>query len=54
MNPFIPYEKCSKKEQRRRNAEKRGDWGAVNPVTRVADTDAKRYRRREKHPKKAW
>lgn len=34
MEKFIPYEKLSKKQQRERNKQKRGSWGAVNPVTR--------------------
>lgn len=34
MEKFIPYEKLSKKEKRRRDAAKRGTWGTLNPVTR--------------------
>ena len=34
MDKFIPYEKLSKKAQRERNQQRRGSWGAVNPVTR--------------------
>ncbi len=34
MEKFIPYEKLSKKEKRKRNAAKRSTWGALNPVTR--------------------
>ena len=34
MEKFIPYEKLSKKEKRRRNAMLRNTWGALNPVTR--------------------
>ena len=34
MEKFIPYEKLSKKEKRRRDAMQRGTWGALNPVTR--------------------
>lgn len=34
MEKFIPYEKLSKKEQKKRNAARRGSWGAVNPITR--------------------
>lgn len=34
MEKFIPYEKLSKKEQRARNALRRGSWGGINPVTR--------------------
>lgn len=52
MKQFVPFEKCSKKEQKRRNALRRKDWGGVDPVTKVAETNAKRYRRKEKHPKR--
>ena len=34
MNKFIPYEKLSKKERRRLDAQKRGSWGGLDPVTR--------------------
>lgn len=34
MEKYIPYEKLSKKEQKKLNARKRGTWGDVNPVTR--------------------
>ena len=34
MEKFIPYEKLSKKEKRRRDALRRGTGGALNPVTR--------------------
>lgn len=34
MEKFVPYEKLSKKEQRKRNAQKRGTWYGLNPVTR--------------------
>lgn len=34
MEKFIPYEKLSKKEKRRRDAMQRGTWGVLNPVTR--------------------
>ena len=35
MEKFIPYEKLSKKEQKKINAARRGSWGEVNPVTRT-------------------
>ncbi len=34
MEKWIPFEKLSKKEQRRRSQQKRGNWGGLNPVTR--------------------
>ena len=34
MEKFIAYEKLSKKKKRELNAQRRGSWGGVNPVTR--------------------
>lgn len=34
MEKYVPYEKLSKKKQREINAQKRGSWGSINPVTR--------------------
>lgn len=34
MEKFIPYEKLSRKEQRKRNAARRNTWGDLNPATR--------------------
>ena len=34
MSKFIPYQKLPKKQQRAMDREKRGSWGAVQPVTR--------------------
>ena len=41
---FVPYEKLSKKEKRKLDAEKRGSWGSVNPVTRVPE-NSRAYKR---------
>ena len=46
MEKFIPYEKLSKKEQRKRDAEGRTTWGALNPVTRKP-VNSKAYNRRK-------
>ena len=46
MEKFIPYEKLSKKEKRRLDAEKRGTWGSMNPVTRKPQ-NSKAYNRRK-------
>jgi hypothetical protein len=34
MEKFIPFEKLSKKEQRKINNARRNTWGPLNPVTR--------------------
>ncbi|HNW87729.1 MAG TPA: hypothetical protein PLP25_10050 [Candidatus Limiplasma sp.] len=34
MSKFIPYQKLPKKQQRAMDREKRGTWGAVQPITR--------------------
>lgn len=46
MEKFIPYEKLSKKEQRRRSAQQRGSWQGLCPVTRRAE-NPKAYNRRK-------
>ena len=46
MEKFIPYEKLSKKEQRKRDAQKRGSWQGLCPVTRRAE-NPKAYNRRK-------
>ena len=46
MEKFIPYEKLSKKEQRKRNAKGRTTWGTLNPVTRKPE-NSKAYDRRK-------
>ena len=50
MKRFISTDKLSKKEQKKLNAVGRGSWNGVNPVTRVADTDKRRYKRKAKYP----
>ncbi|MBR6825134.1 MAG: hypothetical protein IKM59_01165 [Oscillospiraceae bacterium] len=46
MDKIIPFEKLSKKEQKKRNAEKRGSWGSIKPVTRKPE-NPKAYNRRK-------
>ena len=46
MKKFIPYEKLSKKERRKRDAMMRGTWGPLNPVTRKSK-NPKAYDRRK-------
>ena len=36
MDKFVPYEKLSKKKKRQLDAEKRGSWYGLNPITRKA------------------
>lgn len=46
-NP-IPFEKLSKKEQKKLNNKKRGNWFCVNPTTRII-VDKTKYTRKKKH-----
>ena len=46
MEKFIPYEKLSKKEKRKRNAARRNTWGALSPVTRRPESP-KAYKRKK-------
>ena len=45
MEKFIPYEKLSKKEQRKIDQARRQTWGELNPVTRKPE-NSKAYNRR--------
>ena len=47
MKTFIPYEKLSKKAQRKLNAAKRSTWD-MNPVTRRPE-NPKAYNRKKTH-----
>lgn len=51
MGKFVPYDKLSKKYQKKLNESKRRDWNGLNSVTRVAPDDKKTYKRKPKHPK---
>ena len=46
MEKFIPYEKLSKKKQRELDAQRRGSWNGISPVTRKAK-NPKAYDRRK-------
>lgn len=46
MEKFILFEKLSKKEQKKRNAARRGSWYGLNPVTRKPE-NSKAYNRRK-------
>lgn len=46
MNKFIPYEKLSKKEKRKRDSKKRNTWGSFSPVTRKPE-NSRAYNRSE-------
>ena len=44
---FIPYEKLSKKEKRKRNNEKRKKW-EQNPATKIVPDEHKKIKEKEK------
>lgn len=50
MNKFVPYEKLSKKAKHKLDIVKRNDWSGINPITRVADNDKTKYKRKSRHP----
>ena len=45
MEKFVPFEKLSKKEQKRLSALKRRGWNGFNPVTRKSE-NPKAYNRK--------
>ena len=54
MDKFVPYDKMSKKEQKKVNGEKRRDWNGIDPVTKVVPESKKVYKRKPKHQKDDW
>lgn len=52
MEKFVPYEKLSKKEQRKINKARRGTWGDINPVTRKPQNNKAYSRKRAQAWKK--
>ena len=46
MEKFIPYEKLSKKEQKKLNNARRNTWGQMNPTTRKPE-NSRAYNRRK-------
>ena len=48
MEKFIPYEKLSKKEQKKVNAAGRGSWGSLSPVIRKPPNSNAYNRRKAK------
>ena len=52
MKKFVPYDKMSKKEKKKVNAQKRNDWNGCNPTTKIVPS-AKAYSRKTKHKKSA-
>ena len=54
MDKFVPYDKMSKKEQKKVNGEKRRDWNGIDPVTKVVPESKQVYKRKPKHQKDDW
>ena len=54
MEKFIPYEKLSKKEKRKRDQAKRQTWGQLNPVTRKPANSKAYNRRTSQEWKREW
>ena len=46
MEKFTPYEKLSKKEQKKLNNARRNTWGTMNPVTRKPE-NSRAYNRKK-------
>lgn len=45
---FVPIEKQSKKNQKLANAQKRGSWSGINPVTRMPEKPCAYNRAKQK------
>lgn len=53
-NKFIEYEKSSKAEKRRRDRERRNDWGELSPVTRVVPNKKRKEKRKRDNYYEDW
>ncbi len=53
MEKFVPFEKLSKKEQKKLNSAKRRDWNGLDPVTQRRCTGASPSTPRASRNKKA-
>ena len=53
MEKYIPYEKLSGKEKRRRDLQRRGTWGGISPVTRKPE-NSRAYNRRKAMARSGW
>lgn len=52
MEKFIPYEKLSKREKKKRDAQRRTTWGEFNPVTRKPENPREYNRKKAQSWKK--
>ena len=50
MKPFVAYEKLSKKQQRALDAARRGNWGAIKPITRKPENPKAYNRKNQRRP----
>lgn len=48
-NVFVPFEKRSKKEQRKLAAVRRGSWNGVKPATRIIEDGRRKKLEQIKH-----
>lgn len=48
MNRYVPLNKQTKKQQKAHHSARRNSWGAVHPVTRIAESRKAYDRAREK------
>ena len=46
MEKFVPYDKLSKKKKKELDAQRRGSWYGINPVTRKPE-NPRAYNRRK-------
>ena len=49
MKNFVPFEKLSKKEQKKLNALRRKDWNGLSPVTRKSENPKAYNRKRHRN-----
>lgn len=54
-NRFVDYSKVSKREKRRRDRERRGEWNGISPVTRIVPNKKKKEKKKkDNYYEKEW
>lgn len=51
---YVPVDKMSKKKRREYDAQKRNDWGEINPVTRREEKNAYKKKKQKEREDSQW
>lgn len=51
---YVPFDKMSKKKRREYNAQKRNDWGEINPITKREEKNAYKRKKQKEKENSQW